>query len=115
MRSELDRERHDRERGDVLRVLKEDYQRELTSARNLVGTLDALGLPLSEEDLAFHLIYLSDQGYVRVLRVKDMPSYRTDRRLAGWENPETIKFVKLLPKGLQLIDGLIAEDPSVKF
>jgi hypothetical protein len=115
MRIEVERERDNRERGNVLLVLKEDYRREMTSVRNLLGTLDALGISLSEEDLAFHLIYLSDQGYLRVLRAKDMPNYRRDRRLPGWEKPETIQFIKLFPKGLQLIDGVIPEDPHVRF
>jgi len=115
MRMDIKRERHARERGDVLRILKEDYQQEMTSIRNLLGALDALTMPMSEEDLVFHLIYLAGQGYLSVMRAKDTPEYRTDRRLVGWDKPETIKFVKLLPKGLQLIDGLVAEDPLVKF
>jgi hypothetical protein len=115
MRIELERERHNRERGDILLVLKEDYQREMTSTHNLLGTLDALGSALSEEDLAFHLTHLAGQGYLRILRAREMPGYRTDRRLPGWEKPESIKFVKLLPKGLQLLDGVIPEDPHVKF
>jgi len=115
MRIEIEGMRHARERGDLLRVLKEDYQRGMTSVRNLLGTLDTLNISLSEEDLAFHLMYLADQGYLRLVRVKDTPGYRADRRIAGWEKPETIKFAMLLPKGLQLIDGLVAEDPLVKF
>ena len=115
MQSELERGRHCRERGDILRTLKEDYQRGTTSVRNLLGTLDALGVSLSEDDLAFHLIYLADQGYAQIVRVRDMPVHRKDRRLPGWEKPDTIKFVRLLPKGLQLIDGVIPEDPSVAF
>jgi len=115
MGRDIKRERHNGERGVLLRVLKEDYQQEMTSIQNLLGALDALTISLSEEDLVFHLEYLAGQGYLRILRVKDTPGYRTDRRLPGWEKPETIKFVKLLPKGLQLIDGLVPEDPLVKF
>ena len=115
MRTDIKRERHTRERGDLLRILKEDYQQEVTSVRNLLGALDALGMPLSEEDLVFHLTYLAGQGYLSLMRVRDTVEYRTDRRLVGWEKPETIKFTKLLPKGLQLLDGAIPEDPQVKF
>lgn len=115
MQIDVDKIRYARERGDLLRILKEDYQRETTSIRNLLGTLDALGSPLSEEDLCFHLIYLADQGYIRIVRAMDMPVFRNDRRLPGWQKPKTVKFAKLLPKGLQLLDGLIHEDPMVKF
>jgi hypothetical protein len=115
MRIGTEQARHAAERGDLLRVLKEDYQQGMTSARNLLGTLDALGIPLSEQDLAFHLMYLADQGYLRIVRVKDTPAYRNDRRMLGWEKPETIKFLTLQPKGLQLLDGMIPEDPMVKF
>ena len=103
------------QRGEILRVLKEDYNREMTSVRSLRGALDALGISLSENDLAFHLMYLADQGYLRFLRVKDLPGYRRDRSPWGEDKPDTIKFAKMLPRGLQLLDGCIAEDPSVKF
>jgi len=103
------------ERGEILRVLKEGFTEALMSTRVLRGALDMLGISLSMEDLAFHLTYLSQQGYVEMKRVRDLPGFRSDRALPSWEKPDTIKFARLAPKGLQLLDGLIAEDPSVRF
>ncbi len=107
--------RHAHERGDILRTLKEDYRAEMTATWSLVGALDAQGVSLSMEDLTFHLEYLAEQEYVRIWRQRDLPGARRDRRAAGWRAPATIIFAKLLPKGLQLMDGKIAEDPLVSF
>ena len=101
-------------RGSVLRMLVEDYRAEMTSVRSLLGALDALGESTSAEDLAFDLKYLADAGYVQVWRNRDMPGWRNDRESA-LGRPEQIRFARLQPKGLQLIDGHTAEDPQVKF
>lgn len=110
---EVEKQRHALERGDILRTLKEDYQSSMTPVRTLRGALDAQGVSLSHDDLAFHLSYLSDGGYVRLWRARDLPGFRSDRE--RFLKPDAVMFAKLLPKGLQLLDGLIAEDPSVKF
>lgn len=115
MMTELEKQRHATERGDILRTLKEDYTEDMTSLRSLLRALDAQGVSLSHEGLGFHLTYLEGQGYVQVWRVRDLPSYRTDRRIPGFAKPGTMMFVRLLPKGLHLVDGLIGEDPSVAF
>ncbi len=107
--------RHTAERGDILRTLKEDYQAEMTTLRTLLSALDLQGTPLSQEDLEFHLTYLAAQGYVQVWRARDMPNHRADRRGRGWEKPSTMLFAKLLPRGLQLLDGAIPEDPQIRF
>jgi len=101
------------ERGNVLRTLKESYVQEMTSVGSLIRVLDAQGTSLSQEDLEFHLRYLVDQGYLQIWRARDMAGFRADR--PSRVKPSTMMFARLLPKGLQLIDGLIAEDPSVAF
>lgn len=111
--SDLDLARYARERGEILRTLKEDYSARMTSMLTLLRALDVLGVSLAPEGLGFHLQYLEEQGYVRVWRAKDMPGYRRDRASSG--RPDDIKFAKLSAKGLQLIDGLIVEDPAVAF
>ncbi|MEN6601771.1 MAG: hypothetical protein ABFD86_05090 [Bryobacteraceae bacterium] len=113
--TEIEQVRHAAERGAILRTLKQDYQSEMTSISTLIGALDLRGISLSREGIGFHLQYLADQGYIRIWRVKDMPGFRSDRRLPGWEKPEVMKFTKLLPKGLLLLDGNIQEDAKVTF
>jgi len=113
MMADIEKARWAQERGSILRTLKEDYVREMTSIRSLIRVLDAQGVPLSHDELSFHLRYLADQGYVRILRARDLPGFRRDRPMDV--SAETIMFAKLEPRGLQLLDGLIAEDPSVAF
>ena len=111
--SEIEKARHAHERGDILRTLKEDYQREMTSVNSLGRALDAQGVSLSPAGLEFHLAYLEAQGYLRVGRARDKPGWRRDRPAAG--KGGAIMFAKLLPWGLHLLDGLSAEDPLVSF
>lgn len=103
------------DRGEIIRALKETYTSEMTPLRTLLGTLDLLRVSLSQEDLEFHLTYLSDRGYVRIWRAREMPGYRRDRRGPVWWKPETIMFAHLLPRGLNLLDGQVEEDPGVRF
>jgi len=113
MAQTLDNVRHARERGMILHALMEEYSGRLTRTADLAGALDLLGYPMSMEDLGFHLVYLSDEGYVRVVRAGETPGYRRDRLGAG--DPDAIVFCKLLPKGLRLIDGTEPENPGVRF
>jgi DNA-binding transcriptional ArsR family regulator len=115
MQSEADRARHAQVRGDIIRTLKEAYGGEMMMVRTLIRALDAQGFPLSQEDMEFHLAYLSDQGYIQIRRMRETPGYRRDRALPRGVRPDTIAFARLLPRGLQLMDGLIPEDPSVAF
>jgi hypothetical protein len=113
MMSEIERTRQAQERGDILRTLKEDYSRSMTSVANLLGALDAQGIALSARDLEAHLIYLAEQNYVQIWRARDLPRFRADR--PGPWKPDSIRFAKLLSPGLQLLEGGRAEDPMVKF
>ncbi len=109
----LDQVRHAEERGKILKILQEDYASRMTTVASLTGALDLLGYPMTSESLQFSLTYLHETGYVVALRVRQMPGWRSDR--AHTVHPDSIATVKLSAKGLQLVDGAIAEDPLVRF
>jgi hypothetical protein len=111
--AELDEVRMAEVRGNIISVLFEAYTAEMTSVSALIRTLDAIGSSLGPEDAAEHLVYLAQQGYVTIVRGREMPKYRTDR--ATGIAPDAIVFVKLAAKGLQLLKGKIPEDPMVTF
>jgi DNA-binding transcriptional ArsR family regulator len=111
---ELENLRYAEIRGKILGILAEDYISRMTSIGTLVGALDLRGYSLSEDKLTFHLTYLEDSGYVRIWRTQDMPGFRRDRMLAS-ASPDDIRFAKLMPAGLQLIDADRPEDPKVRF
>ena len=113
MMAEVEQQRHAEERGAIIRTLKEDFLRAMTTVRVLLGALDAQGISLSPEGLAFHLEYLSSQELIEVKRAEDLPGYRRDR--LGARKPDAIMGAKLTPRGLQLLDGAIPEDPLVTF
>lgn len=111
--SEMEKLRHAEERGKILQALQQEYGRAMTSVRSLVGAMDLLGFSMSGSNMQFSLQYLSDRGYVQIWRARELPSWRTDR--ANENNGEAILFAKLLPLGLQLIDGLTAASVGVRF
>jgi hypothetical protein len=111
--SEIEQARHAQERGDILRTLKEDYVREMTSVNSLLRALDAQGVSLSGDGLEFHLVHLAAKGYIQIWRAREMPGWRKDRRQGM--KADTVMFARLLPLGLELLDGLAPEDPSVAF
>lgn len=115
MQTDVERVRRSLERGEILRVLKVDFCAAMTTVKTLRGALALGGFPLSFDGLAFHLEYLAQQGYVEAFRAKNMPGYRADRVISGWQRPESILSAKLMPRGLLLIDGLAPEDPAVSF
>jgi|GEM_PF-3415481 len=102
-----------RRKGDIIRILYEDYTSAMTSVGSLAGALDMLGESVSPDSLQFHLVYLAQQSYIQIWRVRDLPGWRRDR--IGVGPAEQIRFAKLLPRGLQLLDGNCPEDPQVKF
>lgn len=113
--AEMEQIRHASERGTILMTLQQDYQSEMTAVKSLIRALDMQGISLSQDGVEFHLQYLAAQGYIALWRAREMAGFRTDRRQAGWVRPDTVMFAKLLPKGLQLVDGHIAADPLVSF
>jgi len=110
---DVEHQRHAEERGAILRTLKEDFQREMTTVRTLLGALDAQAVTLSVAGITFHLKLLESSGYVRLTRARDLPGYRRDRWMEP--KPDVIVGATLTPAGLQLLDGLVAEDPLIKF
>ena len=111
--AELEHHRHAEERGNLLRLLKENYTTGLTTVGSLAGAMDMLGQSMSLESLRFQLQYLEDQGYVQLKRNRDMPGWRSDRIAMG--RADEVRFARLLPRGLMLIDGRVGEDPMVRF
>lgn len=110
--TDIENLRHAETRGKLLAILAEDYSSRMTSVATLTAALDLRGFSLTEDRLAFHLTYLEDSGYVKIWRTRDMPGYRGDRDRGA---PDTMRFAKLSPRGLQLIDGNCPEDPKVRF
>ena len=69
---------YDVERGEILRMLV-SFKGTWMKARTLLHALDDIGVSLSPEDLAYHLSYLADGGYVELRRRRDEPGWRSDR------------------------------------
>jgi len=99
-------------RGKILQVLKEYYTDEFTEVTLICSTLG----DMSVERLAFHLTYLEQQEYVRIWRWRDLQTHRSDRTPPSADyDPNQMRFAKLLPKGVQLLEGGIPPDPVIKF
>lgn len=105
--------RHAAERGAILQVLQTEYGRSAVSTHTLLAALDALNHPMTLDSLQFSLTYLSDSNYIAVTRAKDAPGYRSDR--PGSVTPYTIITARVLPLGIQLIDGQAPVDVGVRF
>jgi hypothetical protein len=105
--------RHAEEKGTILKALKEEYARGMTSVRSLFSALDLVGRRMTPKGLQFALAYLADQEYIRIWRAEEVPGFRKDRMTDA--NVQTIVFARLTAKGLHLIDGRIDADPGVNF
>jgi hypothetical protein len=103
----IDLERHRRERGLILELLSQAGAAQVAFT-SLWRMMDARNQTLAQESLKFHLvIYLEPQGYVSLIRARDLKGWE-DRR----EAPDAVISVKLLPKGIQLLNRAI-EDSEV--
>lgn len=105
---------HDVARGEILRMLV-SFKGLWMKARTLLHALDDIGVSFSPDDLAFHLDYLAEGGYLEVQRRRDEPGWRTDRPRPRGESPEDIVLVRLTNRGLWLYDGKVDPDPGVRF
>lgn len=94
--------KHDFRRGEIIWVLKQDYPQSVT-ARHLQLALRDRNIPLSERDLAIHLSYLEEAGFIRCL-------HRFDEEHAR----DSILSAALTAKGLLLFDQKIT-DQGVRF
>ena len=111
--TEVEKARHNLERGAILRALQEDYTSRMTAISTLAGALDLLGYAMTRDSLTWSLNLLADSGYVRVVRADETAAWRrTKTHLAS---SDAIVFAKILPKGLHLIDEQIDADPMVTF
>jgi hypothetical protein len=109
----MERARHASERGMVLRALYSDFGSRMTGISTLYKALDLLGYSMDIQGLEFHLALLSDLEYVKITRAEDLPGWRSDRPNSG--RARAIVFARLMPRGLNLIDGNIPSDPNVSF
>lgn len=104
----IDLERHRRERGLILELLSEAGAGQVAFT-SLWRMMDARNHTVSQKALTFHLaMYLEPQGYVQITRARD---------LRGWEDrhetPDAVVAVKLLPKGIQLLNRALVDSEVV--
>jgi len=86
-------------RREILRILDVAYVHGATVELIAVSLCDA-GYAVTESEVEEHLVYLGDKGYVatQTMQVRGL-----GRRLWG----------RLLPKGQDLLDGNIEDDPGI--
>jgi DNA-binding transcriptional ArsR family regulator len=111
--SRVEAQRHAEERGQILKLLREEYGGRLTTVRSLTGAMHLLGFPMSAATMQFSLAYLRDRGYIEVQTARQQPGYRIDRAIDV--HPDAPVTARLMPDGVLLIDGHIKEDPAVIF
>jgi len=95
------KEKYKRVRGLILKMLAYEHPRVLDDMV-LYALLDDMGYPISQEEFHSHLAYLGDEtkGYLEV----------EEKKARSVE----IVFVKITPKGLDLLDRFTPEcDPGV--
>jgi hypothetical protein len=105
--------RHAEEKGAILLALKHTYASTTTSVRSLWRQLDMMGHSMRPTALEFALRYLSDRGYIKIWRARELPNWRDDRPMDV--NGDAIVYTRILPEGLLLIDGEAQADPKVIF
>ena len=107
MASNVEHERHRRERGVILELL--------VAAGTMVATvtlwrmMDARGFTVTQDGLRFHLEnYLEPQGYIAITRARDLPGWQDNRSVL----PSEVMGAKITPKGIQILNRS-TEDPEV--
>jgi hypothetical protein len=102
-----DNERHRRERGVILELLVQAQQ--AVAVTSLWRMMDGRGFTVTQDGLRFHLVnYLEPQGYIHVVRVRDLPGWQDNRSVL----PSEVISAKIAPKGIQVLNRSI-EDPEV--
>lgn len=103
--TDFERDRHRRERGAIVRALKQVYSEPMTGVQSLRSVLRILGFALSPKALQFHLTFLAERGYIQIWRADQMPGYKDEPDSEGaWTPPDEIVFAHLLSSGLELLD-----------
>ena len=88
-------------RGLIVRILVEWQLEWMPSSELRLQLLRRAGYPVSDDDLQFHLNYLSRAGYIETRQLR--------AARAGLE----MTTVRATPKAVDLADGRIPEDPGV--
>lgn len=94
--------RYERQRGDMLLLLKEDFGQFMT-VRLLGDAMGRLNHALTDDDVRFHLQYLADKGMVDLQR-HDVPESR---------ERNVIFAARLNARGVDFLDGRGAGDMGV--
>ena len=89
------------QRGLIVRILVEWQLEWMPSSELRLQFLRRAGYPVSDDDLQFHLNYLSRAGYIETRQLR--------AARAGLE----MTTVRATPKAVDLADGRIPEDPGV--
>ncbi len=97
--------RHESQRGVILRVLIRRQLDWVPFNELKQQLLRGQGYPLTDDELRFHLTYLSDPGR-GYLEVQPLRSGRQE-----WEQ----KLVRATAKAVDLLDGRLPADPGVAF
>lgn len=88
-------------RGEILNVLRMNYPGML-SEKQVISWLEQLGY-VTYENIKEYLEYLQDKGYISI-EVRRIKSFRQENTT-----------IKLTPKGVDLMEGNIEEDPGIEF
>lgn len=88
-------------RGEILNALRLNYPSQI-SEKQIISWLEQLGY-ITYERIKEYIEYLQDKGYVQI-EMKRIKSYRQENSM-----------VKLTPKGVDLLEGSIEEDPGIEF
>ena len=89
------------QRGQMVRILVERRLEWMPFTELRLQILRRAGYAIADDDLQFHLNYLSRGGYVETRQLR--------AARAGLE----MTAVRATPKAVDLVDGRIAEDPGV--
>ena len=104
------------QRGNILTALRAEFTREKTPAAVLFHTVASLVAGLTRNEFDDHLTYLEGKEYIRLWHQRDMEEERDDRQPSDRDvRSDDIRFARLLPKGVDLLEGSIPADPGIDF
>ena len=92
--TEIQKERYRKIRGHILRVLVKWHPAPLDIDEILIF-LDALGYPITREELESHVAYLEEPGYIRIEK----------RKVEGIN----VQKVRISKKGIDIIDKFVPD------
>lgn len=99
--------------GLILRLLEANRGLEIAmDFETLHDSLDLRGKPTAPHKLRDLLGYMAGKGYVELTRLRDVIGNRLPK--SGDASLDHIQTVKLTPKGKDLLDGTIEDDPGIR-